>query len=148
MEKKTSGNSGIRIQNEETLTASFDSHGIGIRIWDDQRKGSRWSMKKVFVVDDSGPYRMLLRELLQREGHEVMEASNGEEAIQQIRRTDFHADVLLLDLQMPKKDGFEVLRVLSRMKSKVSFPILVMSGIHNSLEEIERVRELGALGIY
>lgn len=63
----------------------------------------------VVIVDDEAPARSLLRELLATHADVdvVAECANGFEAV-----TERHADLLLLDIQMPKLDGFEVLELI------------------------------------
>ena len=61
-------------------------------------------MKKVLIAEDNAVNRELLRELLEIRGYAVMEACNGEEALDQIAK--IQPDILLLDLSMPVLDGF------------------------------------------
>ena len=69
---------------------------------------------RVVIVDDEEPARAILREYLQQEaGVEIVaECSNGFEAVQAV--ANLRPDVLLLDAQMPKLDGFEVLELIDR----------------------------------
>jgi len=69
---------------------------------------------KIAIVDDEAPARAILREYLGREPHVevVAECGNGFEAVQAV--THMKPDVLLLDVQMPKLDGFEVLELIER----------------------------------
>ena len=69
---------------------------------------------RVAIVDDEAPARAILREYLEREpGVEVVaECANGFEAVQAV--TSVKPDLLLLDVQMPKLDGFEVLELIER----------------------------------
>jgi len=69
---------------------------------------------RVAIVDDEEPARAILREYLQQEpGVEIVaECSNGFEAVRAV--TNLKPDVLLLDVQMPKLDGFEVLELIER----------------------------------
>jgi len=63
--------------------------------------------KKVLVVDDEPFILKSLTFVLRKEGFDVYEASNGEEAMEQIR--EHHPGLVLLDVMMPKKNGYEVL---------------------------------------
>ncbi|HEY3176698.1 MAG TPA: response regulator [Candidatus Polarisedimenticolia bacterium] len=69
---------------------------------------------RVIVVDDEAPARALLREYLgRRAGVEIAaECANGFEAVKAV--TELHPDMLLLDIQMPKLDGFEVLELIEK----------------------------------
>src|ERR1700730_16269727 len=66
----------------------------------------------VLIVDDHAPFRSFARALLQAEGYHVVgEAGDGATALREFRR--LHPDVVLLDIQLPDIDGFEVLRQLA-----------------------------------
>jgi CheY-like chemotaxis protein len=62
----------------------------------------------ILVAEDNAANRLLLREALGMKGHFVTEAVNGEEALERLE--EVAPDILLLDIQMPKLDGYEVLR--------------------------------------
>lgn len=64
----------------------------------------------ILVADDNPPSRELMRELLEASGHLVVEAANGREALDSIRRNP--PELVFLDLQMPLLDGFSVIREL------------------------------------
>lgn len=65
-------------------------------------------MAKILVVEDNEQNRILIRQILTFHGHEVLEVSNGSEAIRLMEGQ--RPDLVLLDLQMPVMDGFSVLR--------------------------------------
>ena len=71
--------------------------------------------KKILIVDDEPDILDVLKYNLEKEGYEVAQAKNGNKAIS--KANDFRPDLILLDIMMPKKDGFEVCREL-RKKSK------------------------------
>ena len=80
---------------------------------------------KLLVVDDSRDAVETLQGRLTREGYEVAVAYDGEEALQKIKEAD--PDVILLDLMMPKLNGFEVLKeVREKFKDKWR-PIIIIS---------------------
>lgn len=66
--------------------------------------------KKILVVDDEENILISLEFLLQRAGYDVAVAHDGDEALTQAER--FAPDLILLDVMMPKKDGYEVCRLL------------------------------------
>ena len=68
--------------------------------------------RPVLVVDDDQEIRGVLRDLLRDEGYEVLQASDGAEALRQLARAN-QPLVVLLDLMMPRVDGFEVCRLLA-----------------------------------
>ncbi|MBW1997482.1 MAG: response regulator [Deltaproteobacteria bacterium] len=80
-------------------------------------------MAKIMVVDDDANIRELLRKFLSRKGHEVIEASDGKEALDRIEE---NPEIILLDIMMPKIHG---LRVLDRIKeASPNTEIIMMTG--------------------
>ncbi len=67
-------------------------------------------MHKILVVEDNEHNRILLRQVLTYHGYEVIEAPDGAEGMRMAREN--RPDLILLDLQMPVMDGFEVIRAL------------------------------------
>jgi two-component system cell cycle response regulator DivK len=68
------------------------------------------SPKKIVVADDDGVGRELIREVLEMSGYEVIEAADGVEAVRHVREAA--PDLVLVDIQMPRLDGYGVLREL------------------------------------
>jgi CheY-like chemotaxis protein len=68
------------------------------------------SMTRIVVADDDPVSRGLIRDVLEPQSYEVFEASNGEEALRMIAET--RPDLVLLDIQMPVLDGYQVLKKL------------------------------------
>jgi adenylate cyclase len=81
----------------------------------------------VLVVDDEEQNRTLLRDPLEARGYEVEEAENGMQALQKIATRP--PDVILLDLMMPKMDGFEVCRHLRKDAKTAHLPILMITAL-------------------
>jgi len=69
-------------------------------------------MKKILVIDDAATVRMYHRNILESSGYEVHEAINGIEALEKAMQTAF--DLYLVDVNMPKLDGYGFLRELRR----------------------------------
>lgn len=65
-------------------------------------------MAKILVVDDASFMRMMLKDILTRMGHEVVEADNGKHAIEQYKATS--PDLVTLDITMPEMDGIAALQ--------------------------------------
>jgi CheY-like chemotaxis protein len=83
-----------------------------------------YSMARILIIDDSAPTRDILRQALERAGHEVVEASDGRVGIEHQRTIP--AEVIITDILMPEQEGFETIRGLRR-----DFPttgIIAMSG--------------------
>jgi signal transduction histidine kinase len=98
----------------------------------------------VLVVDDSNVNRIALRRGVERLGHEVQVASDGAEALEVLRRE--RVDMVLLDLLMPRVDGFEVLEEMARDLQLRDTPVLVISATERT-EEVARAIELGAIDV-
>ena len=65
---------------------------------------------KILVADDNPASRELIREVLEMSGYDVIEATDGEEAVRRAR--EGRPDLVLVDIQMPRLDGYGVLREL------------------------------------
>lgn len=86
-------------------------------------------MPKILIVDDDPDIRIAISSILRTRSYEVIEASDGEEALAKLREEK--ADLMLLDLLMPKMDGFGVLKALQNDQEEVypNIPILIISSI-------------------
>jgi len=82
-------------------------------------------MKTILVAEDRDSSRELIRTLLEHSGYSVLEASNGADAVDLAREAS--PDLVLLDLQMPIKDGFQVLRELRSEQRFRSTPIVALT---------------------
>ncbi len=79
-------------------------------------------MQKILIVDDEENIRKVIREYLEFEGFLCFEASNGEEAIKMCKENSY--DLIVLDIMMPKIDGFTVAK---EIRKKQSVPIIMLS---------------------
>ncbi len=79
-------------------------------------------MKKILIVDDEEMIRNVLHEYAEYEGHEAFEAENGREAVQMCKDNDF--DIILMDVMMPKLDGFSAVKEIKKMKD---IPVIMLS---------------------
>lgn len=82
-------------------------------------------MKRVLIADDNSNGRELLRTILERFDCEVYEAVDGVEALEQARSV--HPDLIILDLHMPRMDGFGVIRELRRDAGLAATPVLALT---------------------
>jgi two-component system, cell cycle response regulator DivK len=82
-------------------------------------------MTKVLVAEDNPVNRELLRELLENRGYSVIEACNGQEALDMVEQTQ--PDLLLLDIGMPVLDGFAVVRKIRENPSLATLPVLAVT---------------------
>jgi len=82
-------------------------------------------MKRILVAEDNAASRELVREVLETEGYDVIEACDGREALEKILSTE--SDLVLLDIQMPGLDGFGVLRELRQHPQLLRPPIVALT---------------------
>ena len=68
-------------------------------------------MATILIIDDEESIRHLLREVLEKAGHKVLEAANGREGLEQFRAKPM--DLVITDLEMPEMNGVELLRALA-----------------------------------
>ncbi len=97
--------------------------------------------KKILIIEDDLTLRNVLAEFLEAEGFKVGVASDGEEGLEMIK--SFNPDIVLLDIILPKKNGFEVLKEVRNYKEKLTTPFVLLTNL-GSLDDIEKALELGA----
>lgn len=95
--------------------------------------------KMVMVVDDDPLIREIFRKKLLQRGHEVQLASNGAQALDMVRKAPPH--VILLDLQMPRLDGMQVLQELRREDQTRLIPVIILSALARSEDMYSGYRE-------
>lgn len=81
-------------------------------------------MKKVLIAEDEASIREFIVINLKRSGYDVVEAENGEEAINKYEEENGNIDVAVLDIMMPLKDGLEVCKYLRAKSSKIGIIML------------------------
>jgi two-component system chemotaxis response regulator CheY len=100
------------------------------------------SVPRVLVVDDSSLVRLYYRDVLEKSGYDVDQAMNGLEAMERVLAQPF--DLLIVDVNMPKMDGFSFLRELRRSNSQAAvLPVLVIT-TEAGREDAEEARAVGA----
>ena len=102
------------------------------------------SGKQILIADDSETVRKHLATILTHAGYQVSEATDGLEALEKLKGEGY--DLLILDLQMPKMSGFEVLRIVKSGDAVPNLPVLCITGVHKDLADIHKLKELGASG--
>lgn len=95
-------------------------------------------MKRILIVEDKATSRELLRTVLEKQGYAITEAADGEEALRQARADV--PDLILLDLQMPVRDGYAVLTELRREGRFKTVPIVAVTA---SAMQGDREKALG-----
>lgn len=97
---------------------------------------------RVLVVDDSSLIRLYYRDVLEKCGYDVDQAMNGLEAMERVLAQPF--DLLIVDVNMPKMDGFSFVRELRRSNSQAAaVPILIIT-TEAGREDTEEARAVGA----
>jgi DNA-binding response OmpR family regulator len=102
-------------------------------------------MTKIVVADDDRMFRKAAETTLRREGYAVVTASDGEEALQLIRSE--RPDIIVLDLIMPKLQGFDVLQVLKQDSVTATIPVIVLSSLTQEQDKQEAL-DLGAAAYF
>ncbi len=100
------------------------------------------TLGNVLVVDDDVVYQTLLASKLKRDGYKVTKAQNGRQALEILQSQSF--DVVLLDIQMPEMDGYQVLERMKSDQTLWHIPVIVISGVEG-MESVIRSIEKGAL---
>ena len=105
-------------------------------------KMEKSNLPQLLVVDDSEMNREILKEILGKE-YRILEACDGEEALKMLEQYGTEISLVLLDIIMPKMDGFEVLAYMNRDKWIEDIPVIMISS-EGSESYIRRAYELGA----
>ncbi|MDH5738372.1 MAG: response regulator, partial [Gammaproteobacteria bacterium] len=82
-------------------------------------------VRTVMIVDDSVTVRKVTSRLIERQGWDVVTAKDGVDAINQLQ--DIYPDIMLLDIEMPKMDGFEVLSTVRRDERLKNLPVIMIT---------------------
>jgi diguanylate cyclase (GGDEF)-like protein/PAS domain S-box-containing protein len=96
---------------------------------------------RILVVDDDAGARLMARVALETAGYEVLEAGDGSEALEAFRAA--RPDLVLLDVMMPRVDGFEACARIRAAPGGLYVPVLMLTGL-DDLESINRAFEVGA----
>ncbi len=97
--------------------------------------------KKIVLADDEQFIAVAYNDGLTRAGFEVTVAHDGEEAFAKIK--EVKPDIILLDLIMPKKDGFTVLKEVKAIPELANIPVLILSNLSQATDDNE-AKKLGA----
>jgi CheY-like chemotaxis protein len=94
----------------------------------------------ILIAEDSAADRLLLSSILRRQGHEVLTAANGAEAVEVFRQQSPH--LVLMDALMPVMDGFEAARQIKALAGETLVPIIFLTSLSES-EALARCLEVG-----
>ncbi len=119
------------------VCAEYDLFGkLGLIINLDNRQKHR-----ILIVDDSQMNRSILADMLDNE-YEIIEAEDGTEAVAVLQQHALDISLVLLDVMMPRMDGFEVLTVMNQRHWIDDIPVIIISAESDS-SQVERAYELG-----
>jgi DNA-binding response OmpR family regulator len=99
-------------------------------------------MAKILVIDDEPYIRAVIRLTLSQLGHAVVEAGNGAEGLNILRKSKF--DLVITDIVMPEKEGLEVLMELQRAKDPVGVIAISGGGRGSAMDYLHTATLLGA----
>ncbi|MBL5767541.1 response regulator [Heyndrickxia sporothermodurans] len=96
--------------------------------------------EKILIVDDQFGIRILLNEVLQKEGYKTFQAANGAQALEITKK--YAPDLVLLDMKIPGMDGIEILKRMKVLDPDIRVIIMTAYG---ELDMIQEAKDLGAL---
>jgi PAS domain S-box-containing protein len=95
----------------------------------------------ILTIDDDDSIRLMLKDILSREGFTVLTAADGQTGLDMF--LDHHPDLVLLDVMMPKMDGFACIEALRALPNTCLLPIVMLTGV-DDVDSIHRCFDLGA----
>ena len=98
-------------------------------------------MQKILLIEDEELIIQLLQKKLAKYGYDVLIARDGAEGLREMRKLS--PDLILLDIVMPKMDGFAVLEEMQKDKELKKIPVIIISNSGQPVE-IARIKKLGA----
>lgn len=96
---------------------------------------------KILIADDESDCLEVISKRLQLEGYQILTATDGQEALDKIYKEN--PDIIILDILMPKKNGFEVLKEIRKKPVSKWQPVVIIS-VKNELESIKKGYDLEA----
>ena len=97
--------------------------------------------KRILFIEDEEAFQKTFGEILTQEGYQVIPAIDGEAGISLAKKEK--PDLILLDLILPKKDGFEVLKEVKAEEQTKNIPVIVLTNLEQSTD-VEKAIEYGA----
>lgn len=97
--------------------------------------------KRILFIEDESALQKAFSDTLRGEGYEVTSALNGEVGLRLAKEKE--PDLILLDLILPKKDGFQVLEALKKGEETKKVPVIVLTNLEEA-EDVQRALSLGA----
>ena len=97
--------------------------------------------KKILFIEDEEALQRAMRDVLSQRGHEMINASDGKSGILAAEKN--LPDLILLDLVLPKKNGFEVLQALKENEKTKNIPVIILTNLEGS-EDVDHALASGA----
>ena len=133
--------------NSDNILLSSQVNALHIRIeeirWQDEVHAGMAKGKTILVVDDSATVRKLISGKLQKCGHQVFCSSDGVEAMERLK--SLVPDLVLLDISMPRMDGYQVCRQIRGQAALANIPVVMISGKDGFFDKV-RGRMAGTTG--
>ncbi|PIV14069.1 response regulator [bacterium (Candidatus Gribaldobacteria) CG03_land_8_20_14_0_80_36_40] len=98
-------------------------------------------MKKILFIEDESALQKTFGDILKNKGYGVLKALDGESGLRSAKGE--RPDLILLDLILPKMDGFEVLKELKENEETKNIPVIILTNLEET-EDIQKALELGA----
>ncbi len=108
-------------------------------------------MKTVLIVEDSAPHRLIISEALKSAGYQIIESSNGIEALEILHNPINDIDIITVDYAMPKMNGSELLRAIRRDKKiqeireqkgkNLYLPVVVIT-VFSTAKEVKEMKKV------
>lgn len=99
--------------------------------------------KRILLIEDEEIVKDLLKRKLTQEGYDIYIANDGEEGLRKMREMEPKPDLVLLDIIMPKMNGFEVLEKINEDEKLKKIPCIIISNSGQPVE-LDRAKRLGA----
>lgn len=98
-------------------------------------------MKTILLIEDEPIFQKTVGQFLEKEGFQTKSALDGQAGLDLAKQ--FKPDLILLDLILPKKDGFEVLRELKKEETTKDIPVIILTNLEEGAD-VEKALSLGA----
>lgn len=97
--------------------------------------------KRILVVDDDDLLRDFYSRVLSQRGYEITCAANGDEALEELKNSTAPFALVIIDLLMPVRTGWELIEEMKSTAKYAKIPLLAITGLATSFEEFERVKK-------
>lgn len=100
---------------------------------------------KILLIEDDEMIARMYQERFSRNGFEIILAFSGEEGLEKAEKEK--PDIILLDIMLPKMNGYEVLKALKGKETTVSIPVIILSSLGALPELVEKSKALGVADV-